>query len=99
MTPEKLTPEKLVALCDAAEGDHLVGRPCPECDARDELYEDFGFSLPARARRYAALEIDNAKLREALEDEGHDEFCPGSDPPYRRDECLGCKALATGGTK
>ena len=50
-----ITPEELIKLCDKAEGDHLAGRPCPECDARDELYEDFGFSSPARARSYAAL--------------------------------------------
>ena len=50
-----MTPEELKKLCDKAEGDHLAGRPCPECDARDELYEDFGFSSPARARSYAAL--------------------------------------------
>ena len=50
-----MTPEELIKLCDEAEGDHLAGRPCPECDARDELYEDFGFSSPARARSYAAL--------------------------------------------
>ena len=45
-----------------------------------------------------ALTKERDDLVEALEDEGHGEFCPGSDPPYRRDECPGCKALATGGT-
>ena len=67
------TPEELIKLCDAAEGDHRPGQPCPECDARDELYEDFGFSSPARARSYAALELDNAKSRAALEAIAHDE--------------------------
>ena len=56
-----LTPEELIKLCGAAEGSG------PDAARALVKLHRLGFFTPARARSYAALELHNAKLREALE--------------------------------